>query len=63
MPNIESEITNRFYRPARRSIEIYREKLRAIQDKAAAAAAPSRKRLCKFFSILIALSVLQIAAK
>jgi len=53
MKDIETEIRKRFYRPTVSSVKLYREKLRAIQDKVAEVAAPSRKRLFKFSRVVV----------
>ena len=56
--DIETEIKHRFFRPSKRSIDIYREKKQAVQDAVVKALAPSKARASKAVSIVLALGIL-----
>lgn len=62
MNDIEVEIKNKFYRPSKRSIEIYREKMKAVHAAIEKATAPSKKRIAKLWSLLLTVTALSAVA-
>jgi hypothetical protein len=63
MNDIEVEIRNQFYRPSKRSIDIYREKMHALHATIDKATAPSKKRLFKLWSLLLTVAALSAVAQ
>jgi hypothetical protein len=61
--DIETEIKHRFFRPSKRSIDIYREKKQAIQDAVVKALAPSKNRINKLWTVLLGVAIISIAAQ
>ena len=62
LKDIKTEIKNKFYKTSN-SVKLLHDKLRAIQDKLAKAAAPSKKRLFKFWSLLATITALSAVAQ
>lgn len=75
MPNIELEAVagkpfrpdhiraHRFYRPSRRSVDIYRETRRAIEEAARKAVKPSVERAARVVSVLLGVAIIGLAAQ